>query len=67
MGIATAKFSKNKVLLGTTACGTLLCLALVSVVDRWTPQKIPQLEPVRVNDPPPQRSTQVSFDIRCHS
>lgn len=60
MGIAGVKFSRHKLLLCSTVCATLLCLALVSIVDRWTPQKIPQLAPMRVNDPPVLSSTEVS-------
>lgn len=60
MAVISAKCSRHKLLLCCTACATFLCLTLVSVVDRWKPQSIPQLAPMRVNDPPILSSTQVS-------
>lgn len=60
MTVISVKCSRHKLLLCCTACATFLCLTLVSVVDRWKPQSIPQLAPMSVNDPPNLSSTQVS-------
>lgn len=59
MAVISVKCSRHKLLLCCTACATFLCLTLVSVVDRWKPQSIPQLAPMSVNDPPILSSTQV--------
>ncbi|KAG8195371.1 hypothetical protein JTE90_001388 [Oedothorax gibbosus] len=53
MDVLCRKFSRHRLLLSTSVCGVVLCLCLISVLDRWTPRnsvrgKLPQ----RVNDSP---------------